>query len=100
MSRLAQIPDIPAGLPEGLEPVLRSMKQNLELLAGQRGADRLTKAVLYGAVDAGDLQQQSAAAAGSPPTKTEFDLLIADMESVVTRFNYLVAQLRGEDVGT
>lgn len=100
MSRFAQIPEIPAGLPEGLTPVLAAMKQNLELMAAQRGADRLSASVLYGAIKASEFTRTSAGAAGDPPTQAEFDAVVADLEQLATSYNYLLAQLRGEDVGT
>lgn len=100
MSRFAPIAEIPEGLPAGLSPVLQSMKQNLELLTGQRGNDKLAEAVRYGDVSSAEVAQRSAVAVGDPPTKAEFDLLVEDMEELIARFNYLVAQLKGGEVGT
>jgi hypothetical protein len=100
MSRFAQIPEIPSGLPHGLTPILQAMKQNLDSLAGLRGIDKLSQAVKFGDMRAADVEQQSAVAAGTPPTKAEFDKAVEDLENLTRAYNYLATQLRGEEVGT
>jgi hypothetical protein len=100
MSRFAQIPEIPDDLPQGLTTILQAMKQNLESLAGLRGVDRLSQAVKFGDMQVSDVAQQSTVAAGSPPTKAEFDKAVEDIENLTKTHNYLAAQLRGEKVGT
>jgi len=100
MNRFAQIPEIPDGLPAGLSPILQAIKQNLEALAGQSGLDKMAQAVKYGEVLVADIKLQAAAAAANPPTKTEFDKAVADLEELARLHNYLAAQLRGEEVGS
>lgn len=99
MSRFAPIPEIPAGLPGELLPILQAIKQNLDALTGQSGIDKVAQAVKYGDAQVADLAQQSAPSAGAP-TKTEFDAAVADIEAIIDAHNYLAAQLRGEEVGT
>ena len=98
--RFTSIGEIPADLPAGLSPILQAMKQNLEMLAGQIGTDKLARAVTFGAVTVKDVEQDSAEAAGDPPTAAEFALVIADIQQLAEAHNYLAAQLRGEEVGT
>ena len=100
MRRFAQVPEIPDDLPQGLTTILQAMKQNLESLAGLRGVDKLSQAVKFGDMKVSDVVQQSTVAAGSPPTKTEFDKAVEDIENLTKAHNYLAAQLRGEEVGT
>jgi hypothetical protein len=62
MSRFAQIPDIPDGLPSGLSPILQALKQNLDSLAGLRGVDKLSQAVKYGEVQVADIAKAGSSA--------------------------------------
>lgn len=99
MTRFVHIEDIPEDTPEPLGSILRAIKQNLEVLAGHTG-DMVDRAVKHGDVKVADAIQQSAAAAGNPPTQAEFDLVVADITELRTRYNYLAALLRGETVGS
>ena len=100
MRRFAQIPEIPDDLPQGLTTILQALKQNLDSLAGLRAIDKLSQAVKFGDVHVADVEQQSVAAAGSPPTKAEFDKAVEDLANLTKAYNYLATQLRGEEVGT
>lgn len=98
--RFAPIGDIPADLPGGLTPILQAMKQNIEMLAGQTGVDKLSQAVTFGAVTVKDVTQDSTAAVGAAPTAAEFLKTVTDITQLTEAHNYLANQLRGEKAGS
>jgi hypothetical protein len=95
---LIPIPEIGDLSPE-IRPLLEALSQDVRVLTKQDGIDKSEAAILYGDVRVADAAEAQSSDVSGAVTDTEFNKLRADMLELRTRYNYLVALLRGETVG-
>jgi hypothetical protein len=86
-------------VPADVAGVLKSLKQNVEVLAGLVGLDKIDRAIKYGEISISDADKLQSAQIVAAPTQTDYNNLQADVDMLRTRYNYLAAALRGESVG-
>ena len=89
-------PSIPSlqGIAPDLMVILQPIKELMELFMGQRGV-RTDQALTRADAQVDDVPFMTATvAAANPPTKVEFDALVADVTAIRTKLNALLSKMR------